>query len=83
MELKWKSSIDDYVAAFFNLGITLAEKGKIFDAVMILQPTSPFRTPDHINEAIRLLQKIVCHLVPSNQREEMIIFELMYDTYYL
>ena len=24
------------------------EKGKIFDAVMILQPTSPFRTPDHI-----------------------------------
>ena len=33
------------------------EKGKKFDAVMILQPTSPFRTPDHINEAIRLLQK--------------------------
>ena len=33
------------------------EKGKIFDAVMILQPTSPFRTPDHIKEAIRLLKK--------------------------
>ena len=33
------------------------EKGKVFDAVMILQPTTPFRTPDHINEAIRLLQK--------------------------
>ncbi len=32
-------------------------KGKIFDAVMILQPTSPFRTPNHINEAIRLLKK--------------------------
>ena len=24
---------------------------------MILQPTSPFRTPNHINEAIRLLKK--------------------------
>ena len=45
------------------------EKGKIFDAVMILQPTSPFRTPDHINEAIRLLQKNkLCTCVASIKR---------------
>ena len=45
------------------------EKGKIFDAVMILQPTSPFRTPDHINEAIRLLQKYkLCTCVASIKR---------------
>ena len=30
---------------------------KKFDAVMILQPTSPFRTPEHIKEAIKLLKK--------------------------
>ena len=45
------------------------EKGKIFDAVMILQPTSPFRTPDHIKEAIRLLQKNkLCTCVASIKR---------------
>ena len=45
------------------------EKGKIFDAVMILQPTSPFRTPDHIKGAIRLLKKNkMCTCVASIKR---------------
>ncbi len=45
------------------------EKGKIFDAVMILQPTSPFRTPNHINDAISLLKKNkLCTCVASIKR---------------
>ncbi len=32
------------------------KKNKTFDAVMILQPTSPFRTPEHISNAIQLLK---------------------------
>jgi len=31
-------------------------KGVTFDAVMTLQPTSPFRTPRHIEQAIRLME---------------------------
>ncbi|MBF0105228.1 MAG: acylneuraminate cytidylyltransferase family protein [Deltaproteobacteria bacterium] len=31
-------------------------KGAEFDAVMILQPTAPFRRPEHINKAIQLMQ---------------------------
>jgi len=31
-------------------------QGKEFDAVMILQPTAPFRTPAHIREAVWLLE---------------------------
>ena len=30
-------------------------RSMVFDAVMILQPTTPFRTPGHINEAISLM----------------------------
>lgn len=32
------------------------EKSIKFDAVMILQPTSPFRLPGHIEEAIKLMK---------------------------
>jgi CMP-N-acetylneuraminic acid synthetase len=31
------------------------ESGREFDAVMILQPTAPFRTPDHVEHAVRML----------------------------
>lgn len=42
------------------------KKGKSYDAVMILQPTSPFRTADHINKAIKLLeQNTYCTCVAS------------------
>lgn len=34
----------------------LAARGKEYDAVMILQPTAPFRTPDHIATAVRMLE---------------------------
>jgi len=30
--------------------------GKLFDAVMVLQPTSPFRTPAHISQAIEMME---------------------------
>ena len=33
------------------------------DAIMILQPTSPFRTEEHINQAIELMQKTQCDTV--------------------
>ena len=33
------------------------KSGVTFDAVMILQPTAPFRTPDHITNAISLLKQ--------------------------
>jgi CMP-N,N'-diacetyllegionaminic acid synthase len=35
----------------------LSDQGKEYDAVMILQPTAPFRTKVHIIEAIELMQK--------------------------
>ena len=46
-----------------------SEKNKCFDAVMILQPTAPFRTPEHILEAINLLKKNKsCTCVASIQK---------------
>lgn len=33
------------------------EKGITFDSVMILQPTSPFRTPQHIRQALDLMKE--------------------------
>lgn len=35
----------------------LNKRGYSYDAVMILQPTSPFRTPEHIAQAINMLQE--------------------------
>ena len=44
-------------------------KRKSFDAVMILQPTSPFRTPEHIFKAVKLLEKNKqCTCVASVQK---------------
>ncbi len=31
-------------------------QGKTFDAVMLLQPPAPFRTPDHIRQAVSLME---------------------------
>jgi N-acylneuraminate cytidylyltransferase len=47
----------------------LAASGYEPDAVMILQPTSPFRRPEHIRQAIRILEEnpdadAVCGVVP-------------------
>lgn len=37
--------------------LTMEELDKTtFDAIMLLQPTAPFRTPEDINEAIRILE---------------------------
>ena len=44
-------SIDVVVHVLDSLGA----KGRVFDAVCLLQPTSPFRVPTKIDEAIRLL----------------------------
>jgi CMP-N-acetylneuraminic acid synthetase len=35
---------------------TLADAGELFDAVVLLQPTSPLRRAEHIDEAIDLLE---------------------------
>ncbi len=44
-------------------------KSKEFDAVMILQPTAPFRTPEHIAESIKLFKKYEkCTCVASIQK---------------
>jgi CMP-N-acetylneuraminic acid synthetase len=44
----------------------LAAAGYAPDAVLLLQPTSPLRTPEHIREAVRLLEggDAVCSVVP-------------------
>ena len=47
-------TIDSVIHA---LGWFKSKHNKSFDAVMILQPTAPFRTPEHIYEAISLLKK--------------------------
>ena len=45
------------IDAIHDALLWLEEKqNKTFDAVMLLQPTSPFRTIDHIKEAILLLK---------------------------
>jgi CMP-N,N'-diacetyllegionaminic acid synthase len=36
--------------------LTMEEKGEHYDAVLLLQPTAPFRTAEDINNSIRLLQ---------------------------
>jgi N-acylneuraminate cytidylyltransferase len=43
----------------------LAEEGDRYDAVVLLQPTSPLRTPDHIRKAVTLLgdHDAVCSVV--------------------
>jgi CMP-N-acetylneuraminic acid synthetase len=48
---------------------TLGEMGYVPDALLILQPTSPLRTPAHIREAVRLLgdNDSVCSVVPLPQ----------------
>lgn len=48
---------------------TLAAEGDEFDAMLLLQPTSPLRTPDHIREAVSLLpgHDSVCTVIPVPQ----------------
>lgn len=45
---------------------TLREAGYAPDAVLLLQPTSPFRQPAHIQEAVHLLEDndSVCSVIP-------------------
>lgn len=37
------------------LDVLMGEKGEAYDAVMILQPTSPLRQPEHVRAAVQLL----------------------------
>jgi CMP-N-acetylneuraminic acid synthetase len=47
----------------------LAKDGDEFDAVLLLQPTSPLRRPEHIREAVELLGDYdsVCTVIPVPQ----------------
>ena len=40
-------------------------KGMVFDAILLLQPTSPFRKVEFINECIELFKKSDCDMVVS------------------
>jgi len=58
--LRPKSLSDDHsptIAAVSHALDWYEAQGKSYTAVMILQPTAPFRTPDHISRAIGLLSK--------------------------
>ena len=44
---------------------TLEAKGEIFEYVVLLQPTSPLRTGDHIDEAIDLMKSKNCECIVS------------------
>jgi CMP-N-acetylneuraminic acid synthetase len=48
---------------------TLAAEGDEFDAVLLLQPTSPLRRPEHVREAVELLEghDAVCSVIPVPQ----------------
>lgn len=41
------------------------QNGETFDAILLLQPTSPFRKIDHLNDCIELFQKSNCEMVVS------------------
>ena len=43
----------------------MKSKGKIYDTVLLLQPTSPFRTSQHIIEAVKLYEKEKPEMVVS------------------
>ena len=45
--------------------------GEVFDAVMLLEPTSPFATPDHLNQAVEIMQDQQATLVVGMVRQKI------------
>lgn len=45
------------------------EKGEHFDAIILLQPTSPFRTGKHVNEALTLYSKEIDMVVSVKETD--------------
>ena len=59
----------------------LAEQGEEYDIVVLLEPTSPLRTPEQINEAIQLLKqapraRALVSVVEDSNHHPLLAFEI-------
>ena len=60
---------------------TLEEQGESYDIILLLEPTSPLRTPEQINEAIQLLEsapqaRALVSVVEDSNHHPILAFEV-------